>query len=285
MALAEFPGDVELQSLLDEARERTARVETAGSLREGPSDPAEPSPLAQDSLVPRILANMPVASEAAENSVALQPDGQVASPADHPATAISPEPIEQGITGPRETPGKPGRYRVLLLVAAVLAVVVVVAFILRSSHGKELQPAPAASGSPAFLQPPVSKSQGGDAIIGGAGGSPASLQPEPTGGLPPDGSSPAPVKTPTPVPAGKPATDSPTAQIQVARSRAAAKEDAARRVKAAIAEGDLYLRNGEYQQAIDTYRQGLQADRSNASLQNKIRSAQLAWDTERGVVK
>lgn len=50
-------------------------------------------------------------------------------------------------------------------------------------------------------------------------------------------------------------------------------------VNATTSLGDLYFQNGEYDNAIKEYQQGLQADPSNAALQDKLARARKAKDT------
>src|SRR5262249_24079369 len=55
----------------------------------------------------------------------------------------------------------------------------------------------------------------------------------------------------------------------------------ARPLQAAITEGDVYRDHGEYQKAIDIYRNALRLDPQNATLADRIRRTTNAMETER----
>jgi hypothetical protein len=55
-------------------------------------------------------------------------------------------------------------------------------------------------------------------------------------------------------------------------------------VKAAITEGDFYYENGEYEKALGTYLGGLQKAPGNLMLQQRLKRAQKAFDTERSIL-
>jgi hypothetical protein len=57
-----------------------------------------------------------------------------------------------------------------------------------------------------------------------------------------------------------------------------------KQVKGAVTEGDFHYENGEYDQAIKSYREGLKFDRANAELRKRIQRAQKGKATE-GAVK
>jgi serine/threonine protein kinase len=54
--------------------------------------------------------------------------------------------------------------------------------------------------------------------------------------------------------------------------------------KAAITEGDFYYENGEYEKAIGTYLDGLQEVPGNPMLQQRLKRAQKALDTEKSIL-
>jgi serine/threonine-protein kinase len=60
-------------------------------------------------------------------------------------------------------------------------------------------------------------------------------------------------------------------------------EDATRRIKAAIALGDLHYTRGEYDEAVSEYRRGLSAEPSNTVLRTKIERALRAKEAEQRV--
>lgn len=57
-----------------------------------------------------------------------------------------------------------------------------------------------------------------------------------------------------------------------------------KQVKGAVTEGDFHYENGEYDEAIKSYREGLKLDHANAELRKRIQRAQKGKATE-GVVK
>jgi tetratricopeptide (TPR) repeat protein len=59
----------------------------------------------------------------------------------------------------------------------------------------------------------------------------------------------------------------------------------ARQLKATITEGDLYRDHGQYQKAIDTYRNALRFDPQNATLADRIQRTTNAMETERRLRK
>lgn len=71
------------------------------------------------------------------------------------------------------------------------------------------------------------------------------------------------------------AQESASSVPQVSDAQKAARE---KTVNATISLGDLYFQNGEYDNAIKEYQQGLQADPSNAALQDKLSRARKAKD-------
>ena len=56
-----------------------------------------------------------------------------------------------------------------------------------------------------------------------------------------------------------------------------------KKINAALTLGDLFYENGEYDNAVKTYTDGLQVDRSNAELQSRIKRAQRAKATEESI--
>jgi hypothetical protein len=56
-------------------------------------------------------------------------------------------------------------------------------------------------------------------------------------------------------------------------------------IMAAITEGDLYKRKGEYKEAINAYQKGLALDPSNSELQARIKDARSAEQTEERILR
>jgi len=86
------------------------------------------------------------------------------------------------------------------------------------------------------------------------------------------------------VPAANRSLSKPAATASIALAVRSNSIEIEKQVKGAVTEGDFHYENGEYDQAIKSYREGLKFDRANAELRKRIQRAQKGKATE-GAVK
>jgi hypothetical protein len=149
-------------------------------------------------------------------------------------------------------------------------------------NGPESAPAGKSGAAAAPAEKSPSEQQPADQSSAPAAGSPAEQSPPvqlPAGKSSAPATSPGTVAGETARPTGATAKHSPPTSV----ARQIDTGELQKKISAARTEGDLYFENGEYDNAISAYQNGLKADPTNAELLKKVQRARNAKATEGGI--